>query len=99
MKTLKRFREFHIVGIASSAPESATNMAKEFGLKAMHVDDLLASEATLILNLTPPLAHFDIGMKVLQSGKHFFTEKPLAATFAEGKKLTAFARRQKLRIG
>ena len=99
MKTLKRFRQLQIVGIASSNPESAANMAKEFGLKAMGVDDLMASEATLILNLTPPLAHHDIGIKVLQAGKHFFTEKPLAATFAEGKKLVALAKKQKLRIG
>jgi predicted dehydrogenase len=99
MKTLKRFRQLTVVGVASSSPKAATRMATAFGLKAMAVDDLLASEATIILNLTPPLAHHAIGMKVLQAGKHLFTEKPLAATFAEGKELVALAKKRKLRMG
>lgn len=99
LQTLKRSRQFDIVGIADASPEAARRRAGEFDLSAMTVDELLASEASLILNLTPPLAHHAMGMKVLQAGKHFFTEKPLAASFAEGKELVAFAKRKKLRIG
>ena len=99
LRTLKRSRQFNIAGIADASPDVTKKRADEFGLPAMTVDELLDSDASLILNLTPPLAHHATGMKVLQSGKHFFTEKPLAATFAEGKAMVALAKRKKLRIG
>jgi predicted dehydrogenase len=99
LRTLKRSKLFNIVGVADAVPAAAKKRAEEFGLKAMTVDKLLASEATLILNLTPPQAHHAMGLKVLQAGKHFFTEKPLAASFVEGKEMVALAKRKKLRIG
>jgi predicted dehydrogenase len=99
LRTLKRSRQLRIVGIADAQPAAAQARAAEFGLQAMTIDALLASDADLILNLTPPLAHHDVGMKALAAGKHFFTEKPLAATFAQGKELVALAKRKKLRIG
>ncbi len=99
LRTLKRSRQVRIVGLADAQPAVARARADEFGLVAMDIDALLASEADIVLNLTPPLAHHEIGLKVLAAGKHFFTEKPLAATFAQGKELVALARRKTLRIG
>lgn len=88
-----------IVGIADANPTLASERAQAAGLQAMTLDEMLASEAELILNLTPPQAHHAVGMKVLQAGKHFFTEKPLAATFAQGQELVALARSKGLRVG
>jgi predicted dehydrogenase len=99
LRTLKRSKQFRIVGLADALPEAALARAKESGLPALSVDELLATDAEIILNLTPPLAHHETGMKVLNAGKHFFTEKPLAASFAQGKELVALAKRKKLRIG
>ena len=99
LRTLQRSRQLRLVGLADARPAAAKARAEETGLKAMSIDALLASDADIILNLTPPLAHHEIGMKVLAAGKHFFTEKPLAASFAQGKELVALARRRKLRIG
>lgn len=91
-----------IVGVADVNPKAAKARAEEFkgvGLKAITLDKLMASDAAVILNLTPPLAHFDIGMQALESGKHFFTEKPLAATFEQGQKLYKLAQKKGLRMG
>lgn len=88
-----------IVGIADANPTLASERAQAAGLQAMTLDEMLASEAELILNLTPPQAHHAVGMKVLQAGKHFFTEKPLAATFAQGQELVELARSKGLRVG
>lgn len=99
LRTLKRSRLFRIVGVADALPQAAQARAAEYGLQAMSVEQLLASDAELILNLTPPQAHHAMGMQVLNAGKHFFTEKPLASTFAQGKELLALARRKKLRVG
>jgi predicted dehydrogenase len=99
IKTLKRSRVFRIVGVADRDAAAARRRSEEFGVPAMSVARLLASDATIILNLTPPLAHHEVGLAVLKAGKHFFTEKPLASNYAEGKALRAAARRRRLRIG
>ena len=99
LRTLQRSRQMRIVGLADAKPAVARARAEEFGLRAMSIAQLLASEADVILNLTPPLAHHDVGMQALAAGKHFYTEKPLAASFAQGKELVALAKRKKLRIG
>ena len=91
-----------IVGIADADPSAASRRAVEFadaGLRAMSVDELLAGPTDVVLNLTPPLAHHALGMRALRAGKHFFTEKPLAATFAQGVELVELARAQGLRLG
>ncbi|MCI5148179.1 MAG: hypothetical protein D3916_02045, partial [Candidatus Electrothrix sp. MAN1_4] len=36
-------------------------------------------EIDLVLNLTPPQAHAEIGLRVIEAGKSLYTEKPLAA--------------------
>lgn len=79
---------------------TASRRADEFGLKALPLDALLADDAVdLVLNLTVPNAHFAVSMAALAAGKHVFTEKPLAATATEGRRLVAEAERLGLAIG
>ncbi len=99
LRTLNASRKVRIVGIADGQPEVARTRAAEFGLNPMGLDDLLESDAALILNLTPPLAHHEVGLRVLRAGKHLYTEKPLAASYAQGRELVTLARRKKLRLG
>ncbi len=99
LNTLRRSRRLRIVGVADGDIAVARGRAAESGLVAMELDELLASEARLVLNLTPPLAHHAVGLRVLQSGRHLYTEKPLAATFAQGQELVALAAERGLRIG
>lgn len=95
----QRSGRLRLVGIADADQAAARRRAQEFDLTAMSVDQLLASEAEVILNLTPPLAHHAIGLRVLAAGKHLFSEKPMAATFAQGQELVDTARRSGLRLG
>ena len=74
--------------------------AKEYGIRAMEVDAMLADpEVELVLNLTIPAVHFDVTMSALSAGKHVFTEKPLATSAAEGGMLVAEARSRDLLLG
>lgn len=99
LRTLRAQRKVRIVGIADAQPAAAQARATEFGLTALSIDELLAGAAQVVLNITPPAAHHAVGMSVLNAGKHLFTEKPLAATFAQGQELTALAAAKKVRLG
>lgn len=99
LRTLQRSRQFRIVGVVGSSPASTAQRAKTLGLQAMSLQALLGSDVEVILNLTPPSAHHAIGLQVLRAGKHLFTEKPLAATFAQGQELVALAAARGLRLG
>ncbi|WIT12575.1 Gfo/Idh/MocA family oxidoreductase [Paucibacter sediminis] len=96
---LAAFGNVQLIAVADARAEAATARAAEFGLLAMTPAELLASEAEIIINLTPPAAHLAVGTEVLRAGKHLYTEKPLAASYAEGQALMEAAARSGRRIG
>jgi len=53
----------------------------------------------LVVNLTPPLAHAEASLTAIRSGKHVWSEKPLAPTLAEARELVAAANDAVLRLG
>lgn len=94
------FPVLDIKGLADMRPEASQARAAEFGLKAMSIEEMLASpDIQLIVNLTIPRAHVEVGLKVLAAGKHVYSEKPLGITYAEGKTLLDAANKAGLRIG
>lgn len=94
------FPVLDIKGLADLRPEAAAARAAEFGLRSMSIEDMLADpEIGLIVNLTIPRAHVEVGLKALAAGKHVYSEKPLGISFAEGRKLLDAANKAGLRIG
>ncbi len=96
---LAQFGTLRLVGVADARPEAAAAQAQALGLPALSVDELLAGEAQIVINLTPPQAHRAVGEAVLKAGKHLYTEKPLAGSFADGAELMELATALGLRIG
>jgi predicted dehydrogenase len=95
-----RFASTRVVGIADMVPERAAARAKEFGVEALTVDELLAHpEIELVVNLTIPAAHADIAFRALEAGKSAYNEKPLAIERADGKKLLETAAAKGLHVG
>ena len=85
MRNAALFAGVELVACSDLDAELAAVRAREYGLRAMTVEALLASDdVDLVLNLTVPNAHFTVSQAALEAGKHVFTEKPLAATAAEG---------------
>jgi predicted dehydrogenase len=100
MNNAALFGSVAIIACADLAMEMAHRRAAEHAIRAMAVDELLASdEIDLVLNLTVPNAHFDVSMAALSAGKHVFTEKPLATTAALARSLMTEARRRGLAVG
>ncbi len=64
-----------------------------------HIDALLKGVAfDMMVTLTDMQVHGELNKKALLAGKHVWSEKPMANTYAEGKALLDLANKKKLRI-
>src|SRR3954453_6454704 len=81
--------------------ERAQARAAEYGVpRACSVPELLADpEIEIVLNLTIPNAHAEIGLAALQAGKSVYNEKPLAISRADGQRMLALAAERGVRVG
>ena len=94
------FESFEIVACADLDAARAEATAAEFALEPLPVDELLRSGSIdVVLNLTPPAAHAPVTRAALETGKHVYSEKPLAATALEACDLASFAESHGLRLG
>lgn len=94
------FKGIRVLACADLNPAAAEAKAKEYGVKAQTVEELLANdEIDLIVNLTIPDAHFPVSKAILEAGKHVYSEKPLTVTLEEGKQLQALAKSKGLAVG
>ncbi len=94
------FDNLEVVACADADAERAEAKAREFGIEARTVEALLADPAIqIVINLTPPAAHAEVNLAALRSGKHVYSEKPLAATRAEGAQILSAAKERNLRVG
>lgn len=94
------FKGIKVLACADLNPAAAEAKAKEYGVKAQAVEELLANdEIDVIVNLTIPDAHFPVSKAILEAGKHVYSEKPLTVTLEEGKQLQALAKSKGLAVG
>ncbi|GAB4445511.1 MAG: Gfo/Idh/MocA family oxidoreductase [Anaerolineae bacterium] len=79
----------------------AESQAAKFNVpRALPVSDVLADpNIELIINLTIPAAHAEIGLAALRAGKSVYNEKPLALSRAEGQLMLREAQARGLRVG
>ena len=95
---------FDILDVAACAdiePDRARALADEHNVPtACSVDELLADpDIEIVINLTVPAVHAEVGMKVLEAGKCLHNEKPLAVTRDDGRQLLDTAQANGLRVG
>jgi predicted dehydrogenase len=100
LKAVTKFPILDIRGVADMKPEAAQARASQFGLKAFPVDELLRDPTVeIIVNLTIPAAHVEVGLMALAAGKHVHSEKPLALTTSHARTLLEAADKRGLRVG
>lgn len=97
---MKKFDILDVTCCAATKLENAVSKAKEHGIEARTVEDILADDSIeLIVNLTPPLAHYELIKKALLAGKHVFTEKVLTSDIEDAKELIKLADEKNLYLG
>lgn len=94
------FRNVVLKACADIIPEKAMEKAEEYGIAHCTVDEMLADpEIDLVVNLTIPQAHFEVSRSILESGKHVYSEKPLAIEVEDGRALLDLAEEKALILG
>lgn len=94
-----KYRHLRLEICADVDAGRAQETAEQHGLTAMTVDEVLASDVDIVVNLTPPAFHSSLNRAILESGKHAYCEKPLGIDLEEGRSTVELAREKGLRIG
>lgn len=94
------FKGLEVRAVADMNMAAASARAAEFNTRAQSVDDLLANaDIDVVINLTIPDAHYAVSKRILEAGKHVYSEKPLVLTLAEGLALRDLAAAKGLSVG
>ena len=93
------FDTFEIGACADLEASRSEEIAAEFSLRPMTVEELLRSDSIdVVLNLTPPASHAAVTRAALEAGKHVYSEKPLAIVAADADELCELAESNGLRL-
>ncbi|MFM7445032.1 MAG: Gfo/Idh/MocA family protein [Tabrizicola sp.] len=94
------FKGLEVRAVADVNMEAAKARAAEFNVKAQSVEDLLANkDVDVVINLTIPDAHYPVTKRILEAGKHAYSEKPLVLTLEQGVTLRDLAKSKGLAVG
>jgi predicted dehydrogenase len=101
LRNIPTFEALELVACADMLEDRARARAAEFSVpKACGVAELLADPAVdLVINLTTPQAHAEVGIAALEAGKHVYIEKPLAVSREDGRRMVELARARGLLLG
>lgn len=101
LPTLAEFPEFTVTALADTDTARCSELAKRFSIPGQfscHGDLLGNADVDAVVVATPPASHAEIGLDVLEAGKHMFMEKPLAMNLEECDRLIDAAARSESKI-
>ncbi len=90
IEALRRIGFCEIAAIADTNAALAEKKAEQYGIEKVYATvDALLSDPSIdaVHNCTPNFLHREINEKIIRSGKHLLSEKPLTATYQEAMEL------------
>lgn len=101
MEGLARFSHLEVIRCADIIPERALMGHEKYGIPRYGgPDELLAdADVEIVLNITPPLTHFEVSSAALEAGKHLYTEKPITTDLGDANRLLDLAEGTELVLG
>jgi predicted dehydrogenase len=100
VRNAKLFNDIEITACSDIFPPAAERLARQYSLREMKVEALLAAEEIdIILNLTLPTVHAEVSRAAIDAGKHVYSEKPLATSLQVAIALMEEAGAKGLRVG
>lgn len=100
LNTLSFHPELELTGVTDIDKNRLDSFSAYHSVPAYScLEDMLKdAKVDIVLNLTNPRSHYDVSKVCLSSGKHVYSEKPLAMTISEAKELVELADSQGLQI-
>jgi predicted dehydrogenase len=100
LENMTAFADLDVLFVADLDQDRARAQAEAYGVPGHgSVDDLLArDDIEIVVNLTIPAVHTEVGERIIAAGKHVWSEKPLALDHASGAALLAAADAAGLRV-
>src|SRR3989337_3282604 len=101
IECLSRIKGFSLQGFHDADTEVSIQIADKYNIESFNDLDSLLDHVDAVCVVTPTKTHFDLGMKVIDAGKHLFIEKPLTDDPESSKKLASKLADKKLigRVG
>ncbi len=100
LRSQEYFNNINFVSCSDINMELAKKTASENNLKAQTVEELLSDNSIdIVLNITIPQAHFEVSKKILEAGKHVYSEKPMSVKYDQAKELLEISNRKNLYFG
>jgi predicted dehydrogenase len=101
IKGCRAFDILNLVACADIDVARAKQVAADNDIpNAYTVDELLSDpNIDIVINLTIPAVHAEVSLKILNAGKHVYSEKPLATSLEDGKAIIDLAEKKGLRVG
>lgn len=95
-----RSRHIHVKSVADIREDAARSQASAMGVGYATIDEMLADPSIeIVINLTVPNAHAEVSTRILEAGKHVYSEKPLTVSVEEAQVLLHLAAERGLRVG
>jgi predicted dehydrogenase len=100
LNTLEDHPALTLVGVYDRIADRAGMAARKYGVEEYaNLPRLLADDrVSIVVNLTNPASHAEITLAALAAGKHVYSEKPLATTVADGRRIVDEAERRGLLV-
>ncbi|WP_375407491.1 Gfo/Idh/MocA family protein [uncultured Amnibacterium sp.] len=100
LSNLTTFPDLEVRFVADIDLERAKSRAEEFGVAASGtVEQLLADDGIdIVVNLTLPSMHAEVDLAILAAGKHVWSEKPIATTAEDARRVLDAAAEAGLRV-
>ncbi len=101
LQTCAKYDGIDIVACGSLRQDESRAKAARYGIERVcNPDEIIADcEIDAILNLTVPSVHAEVSLAALNQGKHVYSEKPLASSFADGQRILEVAAAKGLTVG
>ena len=86
------FQILDVVGCCDIVKERMEKRASQYNIKQMTIDEILGDKSIeLVLNITDPVNHHLVSSKVLEAGKHLYSEKPIDLSIEAARELVQLA--------
>jgi predicted dehydrogenase len=89
-----------VKGVTDKDPARAQKYSAYYSVPMYESLDALLDDpqVELVINVTNPRSHYAVSKRCLEAGKHVYSEKPMAMSFADASELVTLARQRGLSI-